>query len=114
MSRQSDYITHVRAANKAIWDGINTLFALQREWNALDYGNTLSTGEGENTGIDAADVGAVAYAPDEAATMTTAEKAATFLRAVRAFVRENVQGIEVQQAQAIARQTIIPPDLGND
>lgn len=28
------------AANKAIWDGINTLISLQREWNAGDYGNS--------------------------------------------------------------------------
>lgn len=61
MSREQDFITEARQANKAIWDGINKLVALQREWNALDYGNTLDAGEGENTGVGAADVGAVTF-----------------------------------------------------
>lgn len=59
--RQSDYITIVRQKNKAMWDSINELVALQREWQALDYGNTLIPGEGENTGIIAAEVGAVVF-----------------------------------------------------
>jgi len=59
--RQSDYITIVRQKNKALWDSINDLVALQREWQALDYGNTLAPGEGENTGIVAAEVGAVVF-----------------------------------------------------
>ena len=59
--RQSDYITIVRQKNKALWDSINELVALQREWNALDYGSTLEPGEGENTGIVAAEVGAVVF-----------------------------------------------------
>lgn len=61
MSREQDFITEARQQNKAIWDGINALVALQREWNALDYGNTLDPGEGDNTGIDAAEVGAVVF-----------------------------------------------------
>jgi hypothetical protein len=59
--RTQDYITLVRQNNKAIWDGINNLVALQREWNALDYGNTLGDGEGENGGVTAAEVGAVTF-----------------------------------------------------
>lgn len=59
--RQQDYITIVRQKNKALWDSINELVALQREWQALDYGNTLIPGEGENTGILAAEVGAVVF-----------------------------------------------------
>jgi len=61
INRNQDFITLVRAANRDIWDGINALVALQREWNALDYGNTLEVGAGENTGIAAADVGAVVF-----------------------------------------------------
>lgn len=61
MSREQDFITEARAANRAIWDGINALVALQREWNALDYGNTLDAGEGANTGITASEVGAVVF-----------------------------------------------------
>lgn len=61
MARSQDYITEARAANKRIWDAINELVALQREWNALDYGNTLDDGEGSNTGVSAAEVGAVVF-----------------------------------------------------
>lgn len=59
--RDQDYITLVRQNNKAIWDGINALVSLQREWNAMDFGSTLAAGEGENEGIVRADVGAVAF-----------------------------------------------------
>ena len=61
MSREQDFITEARQQNAAIWNGINALVALQREYNALDYGNTLDAGEGANTGIDAAEVGAVVF-----------------------------------------------------
>jgi hypothetical protein len=61
MSREQDYITAARASNRKIWDGINELIAAQREWGALDYGNTLDAGEGANAGIAAADVGAVVF-----------------------------------------------------
>lgn len=57
---------------------------------------------------------ALAYAPEMAATMTTAEKQTLFLRTVRAFVRETVYSIETRAAQEQARQTITPPDLGTD
>lgn len=60
-NRHQDYISTVRAANKAIWDNINILVAAQREWNALDYGNTLSAGEGGNDGITKTMVGSVAF-----------------------------------------------------
>ena len=61
MSRQSDYISEARAANRKVWDGINALKSLQREYNALDYGNTLPDGAGENAGISKAEVGAVIF-----------------------------------------------------
>ena len=61
MARSQDYITEARAANKRIWDAINELVALQREWNALDYGNTLEDGAGNNDGVSAAEVGAVVF-----------------------------------------------------
>ena len=61
MSRQSDYISEARAANRKVWDGINALKSLQREYNALDYGNTLPDGSGENEGISKAEVGAVIF-----------------------------------------------------
>ena len=61
MSRQADYISEARAANRQVWEGINTLKSLQREYNALDYGNTLPDGSGENDGITRAEVGAVVF-----------------------------------------------------
>lgn len=61
MARESDFISEARAANKKIWEGINDLIALQREWNALDYGNTLDPGIGENEGITNIEVGAVVF-----------------------------------------------------
>ena len=61
MAREQNYITEARQLNKQVWDGINGLVALQREWQALDYGNTLDEGEGENTGITGAEVGAVVF-----------------------------------------------------
>ena len=61
MSRQSDYISEARAANRQVWEGINTLKSLQREYNALDYGNTLPDGSGENDGITKSEVGAVVF-----------------------------------------------------
>lgn len=59
--RLSDYITQVRLANKAVFEGINALVAAQREWNAMDYGTTLADGTGQNEGIVKAAVGAVVF-----------------------------------------------------
>lgn len=61
MAREQDYITLARAANKKVWEGIQELLALQNEWNALDYGNTLDDGAGDNTGITKTEVGAVVF-----------------------------------------------------
>lgn len=67
MSRESDYVTNVRAANRQLWDAINELVSLQRQWAALDYGNTLDDHlEGTeptdaNHGLTAGQVGAVVF-----------------------------------------------------
>jgi hypothetical protein len=61
MARTSDYITEARAANRKVWDGINELVALQREYNALDYGTTLPDGIGDNEGVTKAEVGSVVF-----------------------------------------------------
>lgn len=61
MSRESDYITEARQANRELWNAINTLVALQREWNALDYGNTLDDFQGENADLTKEQVGAVIF-----------------------------------------------------
>lgn len=59
--RESDYITEARNAARKVWEGVNELKALQREYNALDYGNTLPDGDGENAGITKTEVGAVVF-----------------------------------------------------
>lgn len=59
--RERQYYTQARAANQAIWDGINTLLSMQREWNALDYGNTMADGDGPHVGVTKAEVGAVVF-----------------------------------------------------
>jgi hypothetical protein len=61
MARQSDFITESRQHARALWNAINGLKSMQREWNALDLGNTLDPGEGANAGIVAADVGSVVF-----------------------------------------------------
>jgi len=58
MASQQDYINQVRQANKKVWDGINELVELQKQWNALDYGNTLVDPTGALT---AAEIGAVVF-----------------------------------------------------
>lgn len=65
-SREQDFITLARQYNRQIWDGINSLKAMQREWNALDYGTTLEDGAGDNDGITGAEVGAVVFATTDA------------------------------------------------
>jgi len=60
-SRQQDYISTVRQNARSLWDAINTLEALQKEWNALDYSSTLEAGEGENIKQGRADIGAVVF-----------------------------------------------------
>lgn len=61
MARSQDYITEARQVNRTLWDAINTLVSMQREWSALDYGNTLEDGTGSNDGVSAAEVGAVVF-----------------------------------------------------
>ena len=60
------------------------------------------------------DAFALAYAPEQAAMMPAAEKAALFLVATRRFVRETVQSVEIQAAERAARAGVTPPDLGAD
>ncbi len=60
-SREQDYITLARQHNKQVWDGINALAAMQSEWTALDYTNTLEDGVGANEGYTAAEVSAVVF-----------------------------------------------------
>lgn len=65
-SREQDYISTARELNRQIWNGINQLKSLQREWNALDYGSTLEDGVGANDGITGTEVGAVVFGTADA------------------------------------------------
>ena len=61
MSRQSDYISEVRQTNRQLWEAINKLVSLQREWNALDYSSALEEFAGENDRLLRADISAVVF-----------------------------------------------------
>jgi hypothetical protein len=56
ISRPDAYITEVRTANRKVWDGINALIILQREWMLCDYTTTLPPGTGDNEGITSQEV----------------------------------------------------------
>ena len=60
-NRHQNYISGIRASNRKIWEGIQELVSAQQEWNALDYGNTLPDGDGENAGLTHIEIGAVAF-----------------------------------------------------
>lgn len=62
MSRHQDFITLARQHATAIWEASTALLEMQKEWNALDYGNTLADGENGNAGYTAAEVGSVVFA----------------------------------------------------
>lgn len=76
-TRDQLYITIVRQYNRQIWDGINALLALQREYNALDYGTTLEDGTGENAGITRQMVSAVVFVTANALQEVLAAGSAT-------------------------------------
>lgn len=78
-ARESDFITNARAAARKVWDGARELKALQPEWNAQDYGNTLGTGVGANEGITKEQVGAAVFATADALTTLFADGHATNL-----------------------------------
>ena len=60
-ARESDYVTLARAAVAALWQAMHDLLTMQDEWNALDYGNTLDDGTGNNAGITKSMVGAAVF-----------------------------------------------------
>jgi hypothetical protein len=60
-ARDSEYYDKVRQSSKALWNAINDLQELQRQWNALDYSNTLTEGVGTNEGLTKTEIGAVVF-----------------------------------------------------
>jgi hypothetical protein len=61
--RHAEFVADARRYSRAIWDNLNQLAALQREWNALDYGSTLVAPTG---GPTATEVGSVVFATADA------------------------------------------------
>jgi len=64
IARQSGFVTEARQAARQLWQAHQTLEKLQAEWDALDYGTTLTEEAfgGENAPVTAADVSAVVFA----------------------------------------------------
>lgn len=62
-TRHEEFVNDARRMSRAIWENLNGLLALQREWNALDYGSTLVAPQG---GPTAAEVGSVVFATADA------------------------------------------------
>lgn len=60
-NRQQDYISTARDKARGLWNALNDLEELQKEWNAQDYGSNLAAGAGANTGISRAMVGAAVF-----------------------------------------------------
>jgi hypothetical protein len=75
MPRKEEFVADARRYARAIWDNLNALQALQAEWNALDYGNTLGTHEG----LVPTDVGSVVFDTATALRATLAAGHATNL-----------------------------------
>lgn len=61
MARQQDFISEARQHARLLWEAINALEGLQKEWNALDYSNTLTDGEGENDKLTRLHIGSVVF-----------------------------------------------------
>lgn len=61
MARENDYITAARQSARNMWDGVNELKTMQREWTALTYGNTLDAGTGDHAGVTTDQVTAVVF-----------------------------------------------------
>ena len=63
IARQSGFVTEARQATRELWLALQKLEAMQREWNALDYDNTLTEEAfgGENAPITAQNVSDVVF-----------------------------------------------------
>lgn len=64
MARGSDFVTHVRVEATIILDASNRLNGLRKEWDRLDYGNTLAltdafSPDGDNANLNPAVILAV-------------------------------------------------------
>lgn len=61
MAKPSEFVSKVRDTSSRLIDAVNDMRSLRREWDALDYGNTLEeslfTDQGGHAGIARADIG---------------------------------------------------------
>lgn len=61
-TRETEFVTRARQATIQFWDAYNELRVLQTEWNAQDYGSTLTIDpDGPHAGITPAQVGSVVF-----------------------------------------------------
>jgi hypothetical protein len=62
-NQKQAFINTVRDAATKRWEYQQTCLALQAQWNALDYGNTLTNADftGDNEGLTAANIGSVVF-----------------------------------------------------
>lgn len=66
-NRDEEYVRIARQKAIQLWNAYQDLKAMQDEWNAQDYGNTLTIDpDGNNADIAPADVGAVVFATADA------------------------------------------------
>lgn len=73
------YYNRTRASANKLWYAYLELKDLQTQWNALDYGNTLSPGTGSNAGLTQAEIGAVIFDTSNAITTLFSQGHATNL-----------------------------------
>ncbi len=66
-NRDEEYVRIARQKAIQLWNAYQDLKSMQDEWNAQDYGNTLTIDpSGNNADILPADVGAVVFATADA------------------------------------------------
>ena len=66
-NRDEEYVRIARQKAIQLWNAYQDLKSMQDEWNAQDYGNTLTIDPGgNNADILPADVGAVVFATADA------------------------------------------------
>ena len=65
-SQHQQFYDAVRTANQNVWQSLHDLLTLQSQWDALDYSNTLTDGEGAHLGITKTELGAVTFATADA------------------------------------------------
>lgn len=58
---KDNYYSEARTAVEQFWNAYHKLIAMQTQWNALDYLNTLGDGENDHAGITVAALGSAIF-----------------------------------------------------